>query len=91
MSNPFEGERMDKIKQPDLQEIMSRANASREALKQRNPEFLAEKKPETATPPPSTTEEHLRRIDRAEKKKRVDPDAAAHDFHQRRLLGKDFE
>lgn len=81
---------MDKGKQPDLQEVMSRANASREALKQRNPEFLADKKPEATTPPP-TTEASSRQASKAEKKKRVDPDAVAHDFHQRRLLGKDFE
>lgn len=81
---------MDKGKQPDLQEVLKRAAASREAFKQRHPEFIVEKKPDIMPPPP-TTEAASRQVSKAEKKKRVDPDAAAHDFHQRRLLGKDFE
>ena len=81
---------MDKTKQPDALEILKKAAASREAFIQKHPGFIAEDKRETVVSP-STTDEHSRRTARIEKRqKRVDPDAVAHDFHQRKLLGEDF-
>jgi len=85
----MEGSNMDARKQ-EVQEALKKATASRKAFLQRNPDFVRKDEWETITPPPTTVEASKRASKTEKKKKKVDPDAAAHDWHQRQLLQDDF-
>lgn len=76
---------------PDaMKALIERTRAHQAEFVAKNPDFLANEEAEIRRATEAAQPITAAASTRLSKKKRVDPDAMAHDFHHRKILGNDF-